>query len=102
MFFSGSFDCTHKECQVLTQKLLKNTLKEGHKQPFQELCEHRSKYIIILPNNQIIVIRLYSCSHLKTGITTKIQRVPGLKLECLKKLDSFQLISITSYFKLLP
>lgn len=83
MFFPGSFDCTHKECQVLTQKLLKNILKEGYKQPFQEPYEHRSKYIIILPNNEIVVICLYSCSHLKTSITIKIQGLPGLKLGCL-------------------
>lgn len=83
MFFLGSFDCTHKECQVLTQKLLKNAVKDGHEQLFQEPYEHRSKYIIILPNNEIIVIRLYSCSHLKTSRTIKIQGVPGLKLGCL-------------------
>jgi len=59
MFFFGSFDCMHKECQVLTQKFLKNALKEGHKQLFQEPYEDRSKYIIILPNNEIIIIHLY-------------------------------------------
>lgn len=58
MYFTGSFDCTRKECQVLTQKLLKNALKEGHKKPFQE--SYRSKYIIGLPNNKIIFIQLYS------------------------------------------
>lgn len=81
MYFTGSFDCTNKECQVLTQKLLKNALKEGYKQPFQE--SYRSKYILIRPNNRIIVIQLYSCSHLKTSITIKIQGIPGLKIGCL-------------------
>lgn len=40
-------------------KLLKNALKKGHDQTFQELHKHRSKNIIILPNNKIFVIRLH-------------------------------------------
>lgn len=90
------FPGTHNECQVFTQKLLKNTLKEGHEQLFQEPYEHRSKYIIILPNNEITVIRLYSCSGLKTSIKTEIQGVPGLRLDVLKT----SLISDDFYYQL--